>query len=459
MRTSRWKSPPAERSASDLQLEDGSRVAVIGGGPAGSLFSYFVLNLAKRLGIEIVLDVFEPRDFTRPAPHGCNMCGGIISETLVQLLAAEGINLPTTVVQRGIDSYMLHTDEGHVRIETPLHEKRIGAVYRGSGPRDIKDRKWSSFDDYLLSLAVVCGARLVPKRVSEVHWQDGRPQVKTLGGSFQSYDLLAVAVGVNSGTLRLFDQTTFGYKPPDSTKTFIREYFLGEKIIEKCVGSSMHVFLLDIPRVEFAAVIPKGDYVSLCLLGNEIDDALVQAFVGAPQVRELLPRDWQADARSCQCEPRINIRGATRPFADRILFVGDCAVTRLYKDGIGAAYRTAKAGARTAVFEGISAHSFRRHYWPVCRAIGRDNVIGKATFAVTRQIQRRRFARRAVLRMTEKEQSMVGHRRLMSQVMWDLFTGSASYREIFLRTLRPTFLGRLFWHIGRATLRRNQRDR
>jgi flavin-dependent dehydrogenase len=118
----------------DLRLEDGSRVAVMGSGPAGSFVSYFMLEMAFRAGLEIDVDIFEPRDFSRTAPHGCNMCGGIISETLVQNLAAEGINLPSSVVQRGIDSYMLHMDVGSVRIETPLHEKRIGAVYRGSGP-------------------------------------------------------------------------------------------------------------------------------------------------------------------------------------------------------------------------------------------------------------------------------------------------------------------------------------
>ena len=58
--------------------------------------------------------------------------------------------------------------------------------------------------------------------------------------------------------------------------------------------------------------------------------------------------------------------------------IGDCGVTRLNKDGIGAAYRTAKAAARTAIFEGVSAEDFRKHYWPVCQAISGDN---RFTFA------------------------------------------------------------------------------
>ena len=123
----RRPSKPPDR----LTLEDGSRVAVIGGGPAGSFFSYFVLQMAHRLGLKLHLDIYEWKDFASPGPKGCNMCGGIISETLVQNLTAEGINLPLSVVQRSLDSYFLHMDAGSVRIETPLHEKRIAAVHRG----------------------------------------------------------------------------------------------------------------------------------------------------------------------------------------------------------------------------------------------------------------------------------------------------------------------------------------
>ena len=78
-------SPPVPEK-DGLFLDDGSRVAVIGGGPAGSLFTYFLFEMAERIGMELAVDIYEPKDFTKTAPHGCNMCGGIISESLVQLL-------------------------------------------------------------------------------------------------------------------------------------------------------------------------------------------------------------------------------------------------------------------------------------------------------------------------------------------------------------------------------------
>ena len=73
-----------------IALEDGSRVGVIGGGPAGSLFAQFLLSFAERMELDLSVDIYEPRDFTKPGPAGCNMCGGIVSESLVQALAIEG---------------------------------------------------------------------------------------------------------------------------------------------------------------------------------------------------------------------------------------------------------------------------------------------------------------------------------------------------------------------------------
>ncbi|MFQ5813337.1 MAG: cyclic nucleotide-binding domain-containing protein [Anaerolineae bacterium] len=432
----------------NLQLDDGSHVAVMGSGPAGSFFSYFLLDMAERVGMDIQVDVYEPRDFSRPGPPGCNMCAGIVSESLVQTLAAEGINLPPTVIQRGIDAYMLHTDVGSVGIETPLHEKRIGAVYRGPGPRGIKEIKWGSFDGHLQSLAVDKGANVIHERVTEVSWNnDGRPQIKARGGSPQTYDLLAVAVGVNTAALKLFQGLELGYQPPRTTRTFIREYYLGQETVGRVLGNSVQVFLLHIPRLEFGMFIPKGDYVTMCLLGQEIDKELVQSFLDTPEVKQCFPPDLRLDQGACQCSPRATIQGAVQPFADRIVFLGDCGVTRYYKDGIGAAYRAAKSAATTAIFQGVSAADFRRHYGPVCRAIESDNTIGKVIFAVVRQIQKRRFARRAVLRMVSSEQQKEGGQRRMSMVMWDMYTGSASYRDIFLRTLHPAFWLRFGWDI------------
>ena len=440
-----------------LTLENGSRVAVIGGGPAGSFFSYFLLAMAERVGIDLHVDIFEPKDFTQAGPAGCNMCGGIVSESMVQLLTTEGINLPPTVVQRGIDSYVLHMDVGSVRIETPRREKRIAAVHRGCGPLGIVEKTWQSFDRYLLDLAAAKGANVIRDRVESIERVNGRPGLRTKGGVSGEYDLLAGAMGVNTAALKLFESYGLGYKPPKTARTYICEFLLGRETLRAYLGNSMHVFLLNLPRLEFAAIIPKGDYATVCLLGKGIDKELVDSFLSSPEVMRCFPPGWRVPKDFCRCFPSINIEGAVQPFADRMVFIGDSGVSRLYKDGIGGSYRTAKAAAKTAIFHGVSAENFRRQFLPVCRALSRDNAIGKVIFTVTRLIQKTRFARNGVLRMTTAEQQGSGGDLRMSGVLWDTFTGSAPYRDVFLRTLHPSFLGRLLYETASGLFPRKHR--
>src|SRR5512134_1812921 len=194
-----------KKNSSSLTLGHGSRVAVIGGGPAGSFFSYFLLDMAERIGLKIHVDIYEPRDFNVPGPTGCNMCGGVLYESLVQSLAVEGINLPETVVQRGIEHNMLHLDIGSVRIQTPRHEKRIATTFRGIGPRGLMDFSRESLDSFLMKLAVSKGAHHIRGRVDDVRRfvnsvatsESDNPnteivELKIQGGEFQMYDLLAV---------------------------------------------------------------------------------------------------------------------------------------------------------------------------------------------------------------------------------------------------------------------------
>jgi flavin-dependent dehydrogenase len=443
----RFGARSARRAKDDsLELTDGSRVGVVGGGPAGSFFSFFLLSMAKSIGLDVAVDVYEPRLFTHRGPAGCNHCGGIVSESLVQMLAAEGINLPPTVVQQGIESYVLHTDQGDVRIQSPRNEKRIAAVYRGNGPRESEPIDVAGFDRHLLELTSSSGASIVRKLARSIGWNDGRPRITSPDGTSRDYDLLVLAVGVNSQAHTLFAESAPQFNPPQTQRTFICEFRLGADVIAEAFGPSMHVFLLDIPRLGFAAIVPKGEFVTLCLLGDELDDELVERFLSAPELARCFP-GGAVPPMACHCYPRINVDAAVCPFADRMVWIGDCGVARLYKDGIGSAYRTSKAAARTAVFHGVSASDFRRHFWPACRSLDVDNTIAKVVFGVTHLIQRSSLLRRGVVRMTAREQARPGSARRMSSVLWDTFTGSAPYRDILLRALHPGFPLALAWNV------------
>ena len=442
-----------ERNLSPTVLENGSHVAVIGGGPAGSFFSYFLLDMAERINLKISVDIYEPRDFNMPGPTGCNMCGGVLYESLVQSLAVDGIKLPETVVRRGVEHNMLHLDIGSVCIQTPRHEKRIATTFRGIGPRGLMDFSTEGLDSFLLKLAEKKGASHIRGRVDAVDRiehsnQNERIRIKIPGGQFQTYDLVAVTTGVNTAILKLFSEMDFGYEPPHTVKLLVREYYLGKQEVSECLGDAFHAFLLDIPGLDYAAIVPKGDYVTVCLLSSQGDlhPRAMDSFLDHPSVKSLLPPDFPLERFACSCGPRISVQGSTRPFGDRIVFIGDCGVSRLYKDGIGAAYRTAKAAARTAIFQGISAEDFEQSYLPVCQKMETDNRIGRWLFAVIRRINKVHFARRAILHMVSSEQDRKASVESgMSMIIWDMLTGGAPYREVLLRVLRPVFLIRFLW--------------
>jgi len=427
-----------------LLLEDGARIGVIGGGPAGSFFAYFALLFAERLDLELKVDIYESREFSRPGLSGCNMCGGLVSESLIQAMALEGINLPSAVVQRGIDSYVLHTRDSDVKLDTPVKEKRIAAVHRGGGPSETWAEPDGGLDGYLLDLARQRGAKVVGTCVDQVVWDKGRPQVR-LGGTAQTYDLLVGATGVNSDSWFIYKNLGISGEPPKTTRAWITELDLGREATNRYFSSSVHVFLLNLPRLDVASVIPKGGFLTVSILGRRLDQRLIESFFHSAVVQDLLQSQGKYDQGICHCAPKINVGGVKRPFLDRVVLVGDCGVTRLYKDGIGTAYRTAKAAARTAVFGGVSAKDFQRHYLPVCRSINHDNLFGSFLFQVVRLIKHFPPVLRGTLGMVLREQMLPGAAKRMSSVLWDMFTGSAPYRDIFTLTMDPRFIGRLFW--------------
>lgn len=430
-----------------LILENGSKIGVVGGGPAGSFFTFFAFDLAKRMGINIEIDIYEIKNFTDSGPAGCNHCGGIVSKSLVQMLLTDGIVLPPEVVRRGIDTYTLHLEHGTTVIDTLLREQRIVSMFRGKGPLGATTSTIQSFDGYLQGLCEKKGAKIYNEKVTDVENEpDGI--ILTANQSKRKYDLVVGAVGLNPRTLKIFQKIVPSFKPPKTTKTYICEYYLGSETINKYFGNSMHVFLLDLPGIKFGALIPKGNYVTLVLLGKEINKEMVDSFVNSETVRACFPEGTElVNITPCQCFPSINIKSGKNPYSDRVVLIGDSSSSKLYKNGIGSAYITGKAAANTAFLDGISKEDFKKSFQPVCSKLDTDNTVGKLIFFVTTIIQKSLFLKKALFRMVVKEQGKERGKREMSSLLWDTFTGSSPYMKIFLRTLNPFLVANLLWNI------------
>ena len=420
-------------------LENGSEIAVIGGGPTGSFFSIFALKMAKMIGKEISVTIYEPKDFTKDGPLGCNRCGGIISELLVQTLAVEGINLPETLVQRGINSYRLYTDHGNVFIETPSHEKTIATVYRGGGPKGIIGKDKESFDKFLLDLAVSEGAIHNPIKIDRIEYNNIRPVLYAKGQKIQEPDLAVGAIGVKSQTYKIFEDMGFGYRRPETVTAAIAEISMHRSAISEYFGNSVHLFLLPIKGVKFAAMIPKGTYITVCILGKNIVMDTVNNFLDNRVVKSILPKT-ETYTINCRCLPKMNVRAPKIPFNHRVILCGDAGSTRLFKDGLGAAYIMGKAAAKTAVFHGVSKQHFQKEYYPVYRNIIIDNKFGKILFAVTDAFKVHKVLNKSMFRVVQKEQLEPSSPKILSSVLWDMFTGNELYKDIFRRAINfPLF--------------------
>jgi flavin-dependent dehydrogenase len=393
-----------------LTLEDNSRIAVIGGGPSGSFFSIFALKMSKLIGKKLNISIFDSKNFNKSGPGGCNRCGGVISELLVQTLAVEGINIPDSVVQKGINSY--------------------ATVYRGGGPKGVIGEHKESFDGFLLDEAVKEGAVHNPVKIDRIEYRDKRPVLYAGGRMLYDADLVVGACGVNSSATSLFEDMGFGYTRPQTTTTAIFEMSFDNVEIANHFGSSIHLFLLPFKNIKFGAMIPKGTYVTLCLLGRGLNAKIAKEFLDHPVVRSALP-DLAPYDLSCRCLPKMNIRAPKIAFADRVVMCGDAGSTRLYKDGLGAAYLMGKAAARAAVFQGVSREHFRKDYYPVYKSIVIDNRFGSFLYSVIDMYRKYGFLTKGMVRVVRDEQQNPSDPKRLSSILWDMFTGNERYKNIF----------------------------
>jgi len=226
----------------------------------------------------------------------------------------------------------------------------------------------------------------------------------------------------------------FGYRKPETVTAAIAEIWMDKNTISEYFGTSVNLFLLPVRDIKFAAIIPKGTYVTVCILGKNIDHNTVNAFIDHPVVQSALPGKGAYEI-ACRCLPKMNIRAPEVAFTDRVVLCGDAGSTRLFKDGLGAAYIMGKAAAKTAIFHGISKNHFRDHYQPVYKSIMVDNLYGKFLFAATDLHKKYKTLTNGMLRVVRKEQGDPAYPKRLSSMLWDMFTGNERYRNIFFRSL------------------------
>ncbi len=423
----------------------GLRIAIIGGGPAGSFTCHFLNKLAKAAGREIKLDIYDYKCFSCRGKSNCNMCAGIISATLTAKLEKEHITIPKSVIKSEITGYQLHSKYNTVYFQKE-GSKKIYSVFRGQGPPQVGG-KANSFDQFLLD--DVCqepNVTLIAQQVQAIDFSHpDHAIVLTAEGIHLPYDFIIGAFGVNT-TIK--DILNTGYAPPQTMKFFQLETNYPEDFISRTYKDRVQMFPVFRHNIWFITLTPKWNFVTVTAVGPNVQlDDVRNELLSNENIRLYLPGE-HLNIR-CSCAPQLPVGFARKPYSHRFIAVGDACVSRFMKNGIQSAFQTAYFAADTIIHFGITEKILKKYYFQRCQQeYSWENRYGKLLYLLDRLLYLFPLYAEAHIIMAKKEQ-LNGQSSRFSDILWDMFTGDSSYKHILKHSLHP----KLILGIGKEMLR------
>jgi hypothetical protein len=456
-----------------LELQDGSRVVVIGGGPAGSFFAIHLLREAQHLHRPLDVVIVEKRGPSGPDSdsfqcRGCNFCAGLISPRLNEILGEQGLAVPDEIIQERIDYVWIQGQWKNFRLRVPK-DMQMYSVFRGSLPGRRAGRP-AGFDGFLLGEAVKEGARVLYGEVQAIAYAPSGKPTLTLGtpsGEKVSLDadFVSIATGINAHCgLDYRDDTLIAslqrlnpaFVPSKSRRAFIFELDVGEDYLQRNIHREIYFIEYGSKRLalEHTALIPKGRFLTVAMIGKCIDEAvlprdsqqIVRDFLTLPQIDRILP-GIEAAPLACACAPRMTVTTAKSPFGERFAMIGDAVGSRLNKDGLYSTHLMASRLARTVLQEGIDGQALARGYGKAVQWLAADNRFGRTVFGMSRMAFTRPVLSRIMYQAFATEYKVRDEgRRPLGVVLWKIASGTADYREVLremcgYRVLRSVLAG------------------
>ncbi len=442
------------------------RVAIVGGGPAGSFFAYHLLRESRRINRHVDVVIVEkrrPTDIGTDGLHcrGCNFCAGGISPRLNEILTQHGFVVPDEVIQGYVDYVWIHGQWKNFRLRVPK-DMLMYSVFRGSLPGRRND-KAAGFDEFLLGEAVREGARILYGEVQSIAYTASRMPtltVRTPSGERISLDagFVAIATGINArcgldyrddALIASVKQLNPAFAPGKSRKAFIFELDAGEDYLKRNMHREIHFIEYGSKRLalEHTALVPKGRFLTVAMIGKSIDEAvlpqdgqqIIQEFLALPQIKRILP-GIKAAPVACACCPRMAVTPARSPFGDRFAIIGDAVGSRLNKDGLFSAHVTASRLAHTVLHDGIDKQALARGYGKTIKWLAADNRYGRMVFRASRVAFTKPVISRITYQSFATEFKVRDERnRPLGAVLWKIASGTADYGEV----LREMFSYRL----------------
>ncbi len=408
-------------------LQQGGHVVIVGGGPGGAACAIALCRLARSLGREIRVTLYEGKTFAGERHY--NQCVGVVSPPIRQTLEDElGIPFPWHLVQRRITAYVLHGEERSLTLPDPSDEPSY-ALRR------------VTFDAYLLEQAQAAGARVVHSRVTDVEIGDDGVIVYSESDNHRA-EVLVGAFGLDTGTAAALARAT-SYRPPrflDSIVTKIHPPGDYPEIAPASAGQTpsgrIHAFLPATPHIEFAAISPKANHLTVNIAGAHVTAAWMDYFLQRPahKLLSFVDRERPHNPQDFRYyKGRFPISVAKSFYGDRYVTIGDAAgLVRAFKGkGINSACLTGLWAARTIITVGVSAHAFEHSYVGDCQEILCDIPYG--------HLVRQLVINASRLRQVDLALALAEDHPALRRALFDAVSGHRPYRSIIGDLLAAPF--------------------
>ena len=410
-----------------MLINDGETVCIVGGGPGGSACAMALLSEARRVGRKIDVVLFEHKKFSEHRHY--NQCIGVLSPPFEDILKnALGLVLPDHLVLNDMEGYRLHSDL-----------LSLDLIGEESG-RSVSVTR-SKFDAFMLEEAQKAGAQVVHDRVTSVEVNHDGVLVYSEGDNIKCAVVVG-AFGLDDGTCRIFEQGT-PYRQPDFLNTVITRFYPGKEFMQS-MGSIIHAFLLSHPGLEFGAVTPKGEHISINIAGRKVSSHIMMEFLRSVPVQRFLPPHKRREKPLNYFKGKFPIAPARNLFGDRYVTIGDAAgLMRPFKGkGINSAIITGIYSARSIMRHGVSKQAFAENFYQDCSVLTEDLPFGRGVRILTNLATRFKFMDHMIAVAAERPDFM--------KAMFGSVSGHDPYKKIIMETasmsLAFTFAQKILGH-------------